>query len=71
MITLDLHGIRHDDANELIHRFINENWLIANELHIVTGHSQKMKNIVSTILKMYDVTSSTQSHNPGIIIVSI
>jgi hypothetical protein len=54
-MTLDLHGIGHNDVDDLVHRFINENWESGKELRIITGHSLKMKNIVRDILKMYDV----------------
>ena len=71
MKKLDLHTLSHEEVPEIVHRFINENWSLDNELHIITGHSQKMKNIVTTILKMYDVTSTILPHNPGVIIISI
>ena len=41
---LDLHGVSHGDAPEIIHKFVNDNWGTL-ELHIVTGYSVAMKKI--------------------------
>ena len=53
--VLDLHGAVYEDVDDMVHRFVNENWEEGRELHVVTGHSMRMKNIVKDILKMYDV----------------
>lgn len=53
--TLDLHGVPHEDADGLVHEFINANWKMDQELHIITGHSMLMKNIVTKALNFYDV----------------
>lgn len=52
---LDLHGVSHEDAEGLVHEFINSNWKMDQELHIITGHSMLMKNIVRKTLDYYDV----------------
>jgi hypothetical protein len=54
-IVLDLHGLKHEDVEEVCHRFVNENWGSQVELHIVTGHSVKMKSLVRRVLSMYDL----------------
>lgn len=54
-IVLDLHGMRHEDVEEVCHRFVNENWGVSAELHIVTGHSVRMKSLVRRVLSMYDL----------------
>jgi DNA-nicking Smr family endonuclease len=53
--ALDLHGVSHEDVEDMVHRFINENWTAEQELHVITGHSLRMKRIVKDVLKMYDV----------------
>ena len=53
--TLDLHGVKHEDAERLCHEFINKNWGPDLELHIITGHSILMKTIVDQTLNFYDV----------------
>lgn len=52
---LDLHGVPHEEADGLVHGFINANWKPDQELHIITGHSVLMKNIVKKALNFYDV----------------
>ena len=41
--TLDLHGVRHDDVERLVEKFV-----LLNEppLKIITGNSDRMSNIV-------------------------
>jgi len=56
--TLDLHGVSHEDVPDLVHQFINSNWVPSVELHIVTGHSKRMKGIVLEVLELYDVDVS-------------
>lgn len=53
--TLDLHGISHEDVPDVVHAFINSNWRPNLELNIITGHSDRMKSLVRSILKQYDL----------------
>ena len=53
--ALDLHGVAHEDVESLCHEFVNFHWGSDRELHIITGHSVKMTNLVSRVLKLYDV----------------
>ena len=50
--VLDLHGIRHDDVERLV-----ENFVLLNEppLTIITGNSDKMRDIVLTALNKYGI----------------
>jgi DNA-nicking Smr family endonuclease len=52
---LDLHGVKHAEAAQVCHDFINFSWGNYTVLHIITGHSQAMKAIVEKVLKNYDV----------------
>jgi DNA-nicking Smr family endonuclease len=53
MTELDLHGKRHEEAGKLLERAINSMWGSEEDLHIITGHSSKMKQLVIDILKEY------------------
>ena len=53
MTELDLHGVRHEDAKRLLEQSINHLWGSNEELHIITGHSEKMKKITVDILDEY------------------
>ena len=74
MMTLDLHGKRHDDVDR-----ITENFVLLNEcpLKIITGNSSKMKEIVYDVLKRhgfrwrYELNSHLPRHyNYGSLIVT-
>ena len=51
--TLDLHGIRHVEVERLV-----ENFVILNEppLRIITGNSDKMRDIVLTKLNKLEMS---------------
>ena len=53
MITLDLHGLRHEDAKRKLELFINDHW--GKMLKIITGHSSSMRRIVSSTAEFYDL----------------
>jgi len=71
MIELDLHGIRHEAARKMVVRFIEDNWNKNNEqLEIITGHSNKMKEIVREVLTEYKLEckeGSFDGRNMGIL----
>ncbi len=70
--TLDLHGIQHEDVEDLVHKFINSNLHTEHLLSIVTGHSDKMKAIVHGVLAKYDLESLTSNmRNQGVIQVQM
>ena len=50
METLDLHGVRHHEAEEEARRFLNFAEL---PCQIITGNSERMKNIVKDIVQEY------------------
>jgi len=53
--SLDLHGVSHEEAGDIVHQFVNAHWHANVELHIITGHSARMKSIVRSVLKCYDL----------------
>ena len=68
MDTLDLHGIRHEDAEYKIHRFIYRAKLPCK---IITGHSIEMKKIVCTVLEEYALHSHYENYvNNGCLVVT-
>ena len=48
---LDLHGVSHADASEKIRKFFN---FAETPVKVITGNSQKMKEILFSIVKEYD-----------------
>jgi len=53
MKVLDLHGVRHNIAAQLLEETVNRMWSSNEELQIITGHSEEMKKIVVDILLEY------------------
>ena len=52
MKKLDLHGIRHNDVDRLVENFV----LLNNPpLEIITGHSDKMIELVRDVLDRHEI----------------
>lgn len=68
MKELNLHGLVHDDVWDIV-----ENFVLVNSdelpLRIITGNSERMKEIVQGVLDSYDYAYETPAHNGGEIIV--
>lgn len=66
MKELDLHGLKHYDVKDVV-----ENFVLMNEapFRIITGKSEKMKELVESILKEHKFQFYTPAHNSGEIIV--
>ena len=68
--SLDLHGIYQREVDDLVHNFLNEN-LNNLPVEIITGNSERMKNIVKEIIESYNLTMQIKSHyNLGSFIIS-
>jgi len=68
MKELDLHGLSHEEVWDVVENFV----LINSEelpLKIITGYSDKMKELVTGVLDSYDYVYETPAHNCGEIIV--
>jgi hypothetical protein len=67
MKELDLHGLKHYDVRDVV-----ENFILINDtpFRIVTGRSDKMRELVETTLKKHHFDFYTPAHNPGEIIVT-
>ncbi len=53
MTRLDLHGVRHGDVERKVTSLIESNWDSEKGLTIVTGHSPKMRKLVTDALDNY------------------
>jgi len=68
--SLDLHGIYHREVEGLLHNFLNDN-LDNLPVEVITGNSDRMKEIATKIIKSYDLEMRIKSHyNLGSFIVS-
>lgn len=67
METLDLHGVRHHQAEEIVRSFLN---FIELPCEIVTGNSEQMKQIVKGVVEEYEwFCYEKDSYNYGTLIV--
>jgi len=68
--TLDLHGVYHIEVERLTNKFLEEN-LENLPVLIITGNSDRMKEIVKKIVDSYNLDMRIKSHyNLGSFIVS-
>lgn len=67
MKTLDLHGVRHHQADEAVRKFLN---YVDLPCEIIVGNSQKMKNIVKLVVDEYGWKFyEKDSYNYGALII--
>ncbi len=67
METLDLHGIRHQEADEIVRSFLN---FMELPCQIITGNSVQMKNIVKKIVDEYQwFCYEKDSYNYGTLVI--
>ena len=61
MKNIDLHGIKHNNASNMVDTFIRQN---KNNLpvEIITGNSLDMQNIINRIVKLYGLRMEPKSH---------
>ena len=66
MKELDLHGVSHYDVRDVV-----ENFILMNDapFRIITGLSERMKNLTQNILDKHKFQYYTPAHNAGEIII--
>ena len=68
MKELDLHGVFHSEVRDKV-----ENFVLLNStqlpIRIITGDSQRMRNLTENILKKHNFVYQIPAHNAGEIIV--
>ena len=68
METLDLHGVRHHQADEIVRSFLN---FIELPCQIITGNSQQMKSIVKNVVNQYEwFCYEKDSYNYGTLVIT-
>lgn len=67
---LDLHGTFHSEVFEKVDEFISAN-LYANEIEIVTGYSDRMKDLVQSVLSDYKLKGICPPYNDGTLVVKL
>ena len=68
METLDLHGVKHNQADEITRGFLNFTDL---PCQVITGNSEQMKSIVRSVVEEYEwFCHEKDSYNYGTLIVT-
>ncbi len=73
MRTLDLHRVRHADVRDLVDKFIG-GLVIENKsrnAEIITGHSDRMKQLVCEVTDEYKLEVYEHEFNKGMLIVKL
>jgi len=70
MSTLDLHGVKHSEVEEKLSRYFFWEKPGYKQYKIITGNSNKMKDIVISWLVNHEYNFYIPSHNLGEIQVS-
>jgi hypothetical protein len=65
---LDLHGVFHAEVVVMVEDFILNN--LTYPKYIITGNSEKMKQIVFPVLDRYECKYLIKTSNPGEIVVT-
>lgn len=72
MNSLDLHGIKHIEVQKLVDNFIWENMQKKiNEVEIITGISDQMKDIVKQTVDDYKMECTVDPLNIGKLIIKL
>jgi DNA-nicking Smr family endonuclease len=70
MNQLNLHGVRHNDVEHLLHSFLYRN-LDNLPVEVITGKSDQMRNIVKSVIKEYGFFCHNQHWvNEGCLIIT-
>jgi|14_taG_2_1085336.scaffolds.fasta_scaffold69586_3 DNA-nicking Smr family endonuclease len=71
-MEIDLHNIRHQDVQTKLDKFLGEHMMKGtNEVRVVTGDSDKIKKVVSSVLNDYGLISELSPLNNGILIIKL
>lgn len=72
LYKLDLHGTFHKDVRKKVDKFINKCILEkALEVEVVTGHSERMKELVNEVLDEYNLKGVTPIFNNGTLLINM
>ena len=70
MKSLDLHGIKHRDVEDLVNAFIGRHFNML-PIEIITGNSVDMQNIVRNIVQSYKLKMESSNYfNLGSYVIS-
>lgn len=64
--TIDLHGYKHDEAEEMLEQFLLKEHLNHSlDIKVICGQSRLMRNRVIDVCKRWDFGFMIPANNPG------
>ena len=71
MTEIDLHGFKHEEVKEKLANLLILHYNVGNlPIRVITGNSDKMKQIVKQVCEKYEFTiDNSWNNNPGTIII--
>jgi hypothetical protein len=66
MKKIDLHGIKHEEVEKIISNACSK---LKAPFIVITGNSEKMKELVNKTISFFGLRSTPSSHNPGRMII--
>lgn len=70
MVEIDLHGLKHSEVEDTLESMLISYYNIGSfPIRVITGHSHKMKNILSTAVNNQKFNMREEVYNSGAIIV--
>jgi hypothetical protein len=63
VITIDLHGIKHEDVKRVLIAEIERYWGQECDYYIITGNSSEMRRIACEIIREYQLDWSPGLHS--------
>ncbi len=68
---LDLHGMTHGEAEEAVHRFLNDHWAPRWRLRLIVGRRGRMRDAVSRVVVEYGLVAREDPWNEGVLVVDV
>ena len=70
MVEIDLHGLKHKEVENTLESMLISYYNLGSfPIRVITGHSHKMKRLLSTAVYNQQFTMREELHNSGATIV--
>jgi len=70
VVEIDLHGLKHKEVEDTLESMLVSYYNMGNfPIRVITGHSHKMKRLLSTAVDNQKFSMREEVHNSGAIIV--
>ena len=70
MVEIDLHGLKHKEVEDTLESLLVSYYNLGSfPVRVITGHSHKMKRLLSTAVVNQKFTMKEEVHNGGATIV--